>query len=147
MPSLRQRLSAANAASDDVQGIHSFYVRVDGSLSITVSVELSYGADTGTSRGDPCRPALRPFEASKAAVCYVRLRRKAPSRASRPPPAGRGAPTVSQDPTAADGWARAALAQVDAQPREEADAASCVKRLSIYSGSVWTHSNSIFAST
>jgi hypothetical protein len=32
----------------------------------------SYGADSGPSRGTPCRPGLRPIEASKAAVCYVR---------------------------------------------------------------------------
>ena len=31
-----------------------------------------YGADSGPSRGDPCRPAIRPTEASKGAVCYVR---------------------------------------------------------------------------
>jgi hypothetical protein len=31
-----------------------------------------FGADSGPTRGDPCRPAIRPFEASKAAVCYVR---------------------------------------------------------------------------
>jgi hypothetical protein len=31
-----------------------------------------FGADFGPFRGDPCRPALRPIEASKAAVCYVR---------------------------------------------------------------------------
>jgi hypothetical protein len=31
-----------------------------------------YGADSGPSRGDLCRRALRPIEASKAAVCYVR---------------------------------------------------------------------------
>ena len=28
--------------------------------------------DSGPSRGDPCRRALRPTQASKAAVCYVR---------------------------------------------------------------------------
>jgi hypothetical protein len=31
-----------------------------------------FGRDTGPSRGDPCTPALRPIEASKAVVCYVR---------------------------------------------------------------------------
>ena len=31
-----------------------------------------YGTDSGPSRGDPCRRAFRPTEASKAAVCYVR---------------------------------------------------------------------------
>ncbi len=31
-----------------------------------------YGANPGPSRGDPCRRASRPIEASKAAVCYVR---------------------------------------------------------------------------
>jgi hypothetical protein len=31
-----------------------------------------YGADTGPSGGDPFRPVVRPFEASKASVCYVR---------------------------------------------------------------------------
>ena len=31
-----------------------------------------YGADSGPSRSDPCRRALRPIEASKATVCYVR---------------------------------------------------------------------------
>ena len=31
-----------------------------------------FGADSGPSRGDPFRPAIRPIEASKAAVCYVR---------------------------------------------------------------------------
>ena len=32
----------------------------------------AYGADTGPSRGDACRRAIRPTEAFKAAVCYVR---------------------------------------------------------------------------
>ena len=31
-----------------------------------------YRADSGPSRGDPWRRGLRPIEASKAAVCYVR---------------------------------------------------------------------------
>ena len=31
-----------------------------------------YGADSGPSRDDPRRPAIRPVEAFKAAVCYVR---------------------------------------------------------------------------
>jgi hypothetical protein len=32
-----------------------------------------YGADSGPSRGDLCRRALRPIEASKTVVCYVRF--------------------------------------------------------------------------
>jgi hypothetical protein len=31
-----------------------------------------YGADCGRSRGGSCRSAIRPIEASKDAVCYVR---------------------------------------------------------------------------
>ncbi len=41
-----------------------------------------FGTDSGPSRGDPYRPAVRPTEASKAAVCYVR-------NTSRPDVAGR----------------------------------------------------------
>jgi hypothetical protein len=32
-----------------------------------------FGADSGPSRGDRCRRALRPIEASKTVVCYVRF--------------------------------------------------------------------------
>ena len=32
-----------------------------------------YGADTGPSRGDPIRPAFRPIEASKVAICNGRF--------------------------------------------------------------------------
>jgi hypothetical protein len=31
-----------------------------------------YGVDCGRSRGGPCRSAIRPIEASKAAIGYVR---------------------------------------------------------------------------
>src|SRR5271166_6659215 len=32
----------------------------------------AFGSDSSPSRGDPCRRALRPIEASKTAACYVR---------------------------------------------------------------------------
>ena len=45
-----------------------------------------YGADSGPSRGDPCRRAYRPIEASKTVVCDVR---------NTSTPAVRFAPTVA----------------------------------------------------
>ena len=33
----------------------------------------AYGADSGPSRGDACRRAIRPIEASKAAICNGRF--------------------------------------------------------------------------
>ena len=32
-----------------------------------------YNADSGRSRGGSCRGAIRPIEASRVAVCYVRF--------------------------------------------------------------------------
>jgi hypothetical protein len=42
-----------------------------------------FGADSGRSGGDPRRRAIRPFEASKTVVCYVRNTSRAAGRQQR----------------------------------------------------------------
>jgi len=43
-----------------------------GEVGFALQWNDGYGADSGPSRSDSYRPAIRPTEASKAAVCYVR---------------------------------------------------------------------------
>jgi hypothetical protein len=35
-------------------------------------LNVGYGTDSSRSRGGPCRGAIRPIEASKTVVCYLR---------------------------------------------------------------------------
>jgi hypothetical protein len=47
--------------------------RSGGEAYFALAIVCGYGADSGPSRGAPSRRALRPIEASKAAVCWVRF--------------------------------------------------------------------------
>ena len=48
-----------------------------------VSPNAQSATNSGCSPPDPCRPALRPTEASKALVCYVRNASTRPSAACK----------------------------------------------------------------
>src|SRR5271167_4362981 len=69
-PTPRPRLRLGQFRAKDVDTMHECFAnpeRNDG-----------FGADSSPSRDDPCRRALRPMEASKAAI-RVALRRDLPS--------------------------------------------------------------------
>ena len=72
-------IAASGWAVRNRQRRDEFYVcRIEGLLRAVKPISRSqwsdgYGADSGPSRGEPCRRALRPIEASKAAICNGRF--------------------------------------------------------------------------
>src|SRR5580704_4241744 len=44
-----------------------------GEGNFVIATECRLSPDSGPSRGDPCRPAIRPSTTYAAAICYVRF--------------------------------------------------------------------------